>query len=233
MLKEIHEQPAAIRDTLVGRVVGRPPRAGRAPHRRRRAARGRQGLRRRVRHGVPFRARGEVRDRALDAAAGRDRDRERVPLPRPGAGRRHADARRVPVGRDDRHARGRPARAPPGFARHRGHEHGRLVARARGRRRAVHARRARDRRGRHEDVRDADGGAVPGGALPGAGARHDVPGGDRRDPRADGRAARRQVAARARAGRAGAARSPSGTRTRATCCSSAGTRAIPPRSRAR
>ena len=93
MLKEIHEQPAAIRDTLVGRVVRRPPDAGRAADRRRRPARGRQGLRGRVRDGVPLRAGGEVRDRALDAPAGRDRDRERVPLPRSGARRRHADAR--------------------------------------------------------------------------------------------------------------------------------------------
>ena len=56
-----------------------------------------------------------------------------------------------------------------GSQRHRGDEHGRLVARARGRRRALHARRTRDRRRGHQDVRDADGVAVPGGAVPGAG----------------------------------------------------------------
>ena len=67
MLKEIHEQPAAIRDTLVGRVVEGRLDAGRAADGRRRAARGRQGVRRRVRDGVPFRPRREVRDRALDA----------------------------------------------------------------------------------------------------------------------------------------------------------------------
>ncbi len=211
---------------------GRPPDDGRAPDRRRRVARGRQGLRRRVRHGVPLRPRGEVRDRALDAAAGGDRDRERVPLSRPRPGRRHADARGQPIGRDDRHARGRASRAPPGFASDRGDEHRRVVARAGGRRRVVHARRAGDRRGGHEDVRDTDGVAVPGGAVPGAGPRLDVPRGDRRDPRSDGRAPG-PGAARDRVGRAGRASWPSDTAMRATCCSSAGTPDTPRRSRAR
>ena len=85
--------------------------------------------------------------------------------------------------RDDRHAGGRAPRAPAGLARDRRHEHGRLLARSRGRRRDLHARRARDRRGGHEDVRHADGVAVPRGALPGAGARLDVPRGDRGGPR--------------------------------------------------
>ena len=93
MRKEIDEQPVAIRDTLVGRTVRRASRARRAARERRRAARGEQGVRGRVRHRLPLGARREVRDRALDPAAGRDRDRERVPLPRPRAGSRHADAR--------------------------------------------------------------------------------------------------------------------------------------------
>ena len=62
-----------------------------------------------------------------------------------------------PVGRDDRHARGGAPRAPAGLAGDRGDEHGGLHALARGRRRDLHARRARDRRGGHEDLRDADG----------------------------------------------------------------------------
>ena len=95
MRKEIDEQPDAIRDTLVGRVSRRPARAGRAARERRRPARGEQGVRGGVRHGVPLRPGGEVRDRALDAPAGGDRDRVGVPLPRPGARPRHAHARRV------------------------------------------------------------------------------------------------------------------------------------------
>ena len=55
-------------------------------------ARRRQGLRRRVRHGVPRRADRQVRDRALDPDPGRGRAGPRVPLPRPGA--RPADAGR-------------------------------------------------------------------------------------------------------------------------------------------
>ena len=66
---------------------------------------------------------------------------------------------------------------------HRRDEHGRLVARARGRRRALHARGTGDRRRLDQDVRDADGRAVPPRALPGAGARRDVPRGDRRGAR--------------------------------------------------
>ena len=177
--------------------------ARRAAHPRRRAARGLEGVRRRMRHGVPLGARREVRDRALDAPAGRDRDRQRVPLSRPGDGAGHADARRVAVRRDDRHARGGAARPAAGLAGDRGHEHGRVLARARGRRRALHPRRPRDRRRLDQDVRDADGRAAAGGALPGAGARHEVPRGDRRRAGGAVRAARagraRDRARRARA----------------------------------
>jgi hypothetical protein len=87
------------RPELAGRAGReRPSDDGRATDRRRGPARGRQGLRGRVRDGVPFRARGQVRDRALDAPSRRDRDRERVPVPRSGARRRHADARGEPIG---------------------------------------------------------------------------------------------------------------------------------------
>ena len=69
-----------------GAHAGRSPGAGRAPDPRRRVARGLEGVRRGVRHRLPLRPRREVRDRALDPPAGRDRDRERVPLPRSGDG---------------------------------------------------------------------------------------------------------------------------------------------------
>ena len=76
MRKEIDEQPAAIRDTLVGQGDRRAPHAGRAARQRRRPARGQQGVRRGVRHRVPLGPGREVRDRALDAAA---RSRSRSP----------------------------------------------------------------------------------------------------------------------------------------------------------
>ena len=58
-----------------------------------------------------------------------------------------------------------------------------VLARARGRRRPVHARRAGDRGRVDEDVRDPDGRATAGGALPRAGAGRDVPRGGRRGAR--------------------------------------------------
>ena len=119
---------------------GRAAPAGRAADPRRRAARGLEGLRRRVRDGLPLGARREVRDRALDAPAGRDRDRERVPLPRSGPRARHVDARGLAVGRDDRHAGSGAARAAAGLPGDRRDQHRRIIARARSRRRAVHPR---------------------------------------------------------------------------------------------
>ena len=76
MLKEIAEQPAAVADTLLGhfvdgRIVLDEQRLDRPG-----AARDRQGLRRRLRHGLPLRAAGQVRHRALDPAA---RSRSRWP----------------------------------------------------------------------------------------------------------------------------------------------------------
>ena len=233
MLKEIHEQPE--RDPGHARRARRrvpPARARRPPDPRRRPAGGRQGVRRRVRDRVPLGSRGEVRDRALDTAARRDRHRERVPLPRSGPRTRHAHPGGLAVGGDDRHARGGAPRAAPGLPAARGHEHRGFVARPGGRRRDLHARRSGDRRGGHQDVRDPDGVAVPPRDVPRAGPRLDVPRGGRGGPDEDGGAA---GAGRARdpARRAGRRGSRSGSSTRGTGSSSGGTPATRPPSRGR
>ena len=113
MTKEIHEQPQAVADTLLGRA---PPdgtigaRRARDHRRRARATIDKVVL---VACGSSYHAAlvGQVRDRALGAARHRDRHRQRVPLPRPGARRRDAGRRGQPVGRDHRHPPG-PARGP-------------------------------------------------------------------------------------------------------------------------
>ena len=70
MLKEIAEQPQAVADTLLGRL-GATRRAGarRGAAVRPGPARRRQGLHRRLRHGLPRRADRQVRHRALDPAS--------------------------------------------------------------------------------------------------------------------------------------------------------------------
>jgi glutamine---fructose-6-phosphate transaminase (isomerizing) len=76
MLKEIHEQPQAITDTLRGRLDA----AGAVSDHRAGAARpdpahGRQGVRPRMRHLVPRSDDGQVRHRAVDSTSGGDRHR--------------------------------------------------------------------------------------------------------------------------------------------------------------
>ena len=110
MLKEIAEQPTAVADTLRRALRGRPHRAGRAAALRSGTARDRQGFRRRLRHRLPLRAAGQIRDRALDPAARRGGAGQRVPLPRPGAGPQHAGGCDLAVRRDRRHPGGRAAR---------------------------------------------------------------------------------------------------------------------------
>ena len=78
MLKEIDEQPAAVRETLGGRLTARGPAAPRrAGHERRGRPRDRAGLHRGLRVGVPLRADREVRHRALVPAARPGRDGRR------------------------------------------------------------------------------------------------------------------------------------------------------------
>ena len=85
MLKEIFEQPGAVRETILGRVSLEPgagvPRGDEDVGRR--PARDRQGDDARLRHLVARGARRQVHDRAARRAAGRGRLRIGVPLPRP------------------------------------------------------------------------------------------------------------------------------------------------------
>jgi glucosamine--fructose-6-phosphate aminotransferase (isomerizing) len=83
MLKEIYEQPRAIRDTILGRVSastrpGLPPRHG---HLRRRPPRRHPGHHRRLRNLMARRPRRQVHDRAHRPSPLRRRLRLRVPLP--------------------------------------------------------------------------------------------------------------------------------------------------------
>ncbi len=143
MDKEIHDEPQAVADTLLGRTdESRPAGARRDAHRRVRAARRRQDRRRRLRHRRLRRARRQVRHRALVPHPRRGRAGPRVPLPRPGGRRAHAGGGDLPVRGDDGHPDGGAARPRAGRddAGHR--QHPRLDDPAGVRRRAVHPRRA-------------------------------------------------------------------------------------------
>ncbi len=88
MGKEIHEQPRAIADTLLGRLLpDGTVELDEFAHHRRRAAPGRQGVRGGLRVELPRRHGGQVRHRAPGPPPHRDRHRLGVPLPRPRARR--------------------------------------------------------------------------------------------------------------------------------------------------
>ena len=154
MLKEIFEQPHAVRETILGRVSLDSAQTfldeiaisadDLAAHR--------QGDHRRLRHLVARRARRQVHDRGAGPDPGRGRLRLRVPLPQPDRHRAHAGRGDHAVGRDRRHARraargqGQGRAQPRHLQRRRQHGH----ARSRGH--ALHARRAGDRRGLDQGV---------------------------------------------------------------------------------
>ena len=135
---------SAVADTLRGRIGDDG-----LLHARRDAAdrpgpaRRRQGLHRRLRHGLPRGPGRQVRHRALDPAPVRGRAGQRVPLPRPGARPVHAGRRDLAVRRDHGHADGAAPRAGAEGAGARDLQHQRLDDPARVRRRALHPRRAR------------------------------------------------------------------------------------------
>ena len=146
MLKEIYEQPAALRETIAGRLredgTRRPLRGLGHWATSCCAACGASSSS----PAAPSYHAGLVGRYAIEelgARAGRARHRQRVPLPQPGLRPGHARDRHLAVGRDA------PTRSPPcgsrasaGAPRARDHEHDGQPDHARGRLRALHARRA-------------------------------------------------------------------------------------------
>ena len=150
MLKEIHEQPEALRQSIAGRVT----RDGRIQVEELDAAR-RHAPERATRvelvacgsayYAVARRRR---RDPGLDRAAGPGDGRLGVPLQPAAARRQDARHRRHPVGRDGRHDRPDPPRPRAGLPDRRGDEHRRLGDHPRGRRGRLPPGRARRSRSR-------------------------------------------------------------------------------------
>ena len=155
MLKEIHEQADAVAETIADRTV----RADGVDLGRGDARRATAAQRRRASSSSPAARRyhaGLIGRYAIEEWArlpGRDGHRLRVPLPQPGRRPRRPRHRHHAVGRDRRHAGGDAPRARARRDGARGDERHGLAGHARRRRRALHARRARDRRRGDEDVR--------------------------------------------------------------------------------
>ena len=142
MLKEIHEQPDAVAETVADRLAHGTRRARRHRHHRRRAARPAPRGDRGLRHLLPRRADRPLRDRGVVARAGGDGRRLGVPLPRPGDRRARPGDRHLPVGRDGRHAGRHAPGAREGRQGAGRHQRDGQPGHARLRRRAVHPRRA-------------------------------------------------------------------------------------------
>ena len=178
MLKEIHEQPEALRQSLAGRVTadGRihAPEVDsldavfRTITRVEIVACGSASFAGLV---------GRGRDPGLDRAPGAGHRRLRVPLLAAAARREHARRRGHPVGRDGGHDRADPLRTRAGLPDRRDHEHRRLRDHPRGGRGDVPPGRTGDRGRGIQDVRDP-------GHDP-----HRARGGDRQGARGDGRRA--------------------------------------------
>ena len=165
MLKEIFEQPRAVRDTTLGKSGSgiRPHFPGRDGHHPARVQGIPAGAHRGLRHQLARGAGRKVHDRAAGAHPGGSRLRQRVPLPRSAGGQGHADHRHLAIRRDRRYAGG-AARSQAQGLEDAGHlQRGRLHDHARGRRHADHARRTGDRRGVDQSLHRTIDGPVPGG----------------------------------------------------------------------
>ena len=177
MLKEIHEQPRAVRDTLLGRIGLEEgdvhlEELGPAAEELQRAKRVML-----LACGTSWHAAlvGQVPARAGRGHPGRGRLRQRVPLPHAHRRPRDAGGGHQPERRD----RGHPGRLPrgqaPGRPAHRHLQRAGLDAHPRGRGHAAHPRRAGDRRRLHQGLHLADRGPRPAGPAPGPAARHPEP----------------------------------------------------------
>ena len=170
MLKEMHEQPQAIRSAIAGRIQDDGivldeliPLADRLREIERVEL---------VACGSAHYAAsvGAYLLQAWTGLPGPQHGRLGVPLQPAAARRQDAGHRRDPVGRDGRHDRARALRARAGRAGHRHHQHDRLGHHARRRRRALPAGRAGDRGRGHQDVRDPGHDPRPARGRPGQGA---------------------------------------------------------------
>ena len=175
MLKEIYEQPRAVRDTTLGRVSqdtgthfsrpdgdqrGRIPRCGQDQHHR-------------LRNELARRASGQVHDRDAGACSRGSGLRQRVALPQSDRRSGYDHAGDFAIGRDRRHDRG-AARSQGQRIEDAGDlQCGRIDDHARSCGHDLHARRARDRRGLDQGFYRTTHRALRFRHVPGASARSD------------------------------------------------------------
>ena len=224
MLKEIHEQPDAVAETITDRLPGDDRWTSRSSTSRedfvaRRAA----DRDRRLRHQLPRRP-GRAATRSSSGRASRSRwtSPPSTATATPSWGRRPGD-RHHPVGRDGRHAGGHAARAGARREGDGADQHHGEPGDPRRRHRPVHARRARDRRRGDQDLHRAGGGDVPAGAVARAVRGTLAAGADRRaDRRAEGHPVDDRPHASSR-WRTGSARSPRPSTRAASSSTSGGT----------
>ena len=172
MLKEIYEQPRAVRDTMLGpRGPGnRPHLPGRNGYRAGRIRAVPSGAHHRLRHQLARRPGRQVHDREAGAHPGGSGLRQRVPLSRPDRAAGYAHGGDLAVRRNRRYAGG-AARGQAERLEDAGHlQRGRLHDHARGRRHHLHPRGAGDRRGLHQGLHLPVDRAVHPGHVPGPGA---------------------------------------------------------------
>ena len=145
MLKEIFEQPRAVRDTLLGRVGQETGRIfldemDISPKQFKEFTVDQD---RRLRHQLARRAGRQIHDREAGAHSGGSGLRQRVPLPRSDHSAEHADGGDLAVRRNRRYARGAARGEAEGLEDARDLQRRRLDDHARGRRHAADACRAR------------------------------------------------------------------------------------------
>ena len=173
MLKEIYEQPRAVRDTILGRV-GQETGASswtRWTSRRRSSESSKSVTHHRLRHQLARGAGRQVHDREAGADSGGSGLRQRVPLSRSDRRSGDADGGDLAIGRDGGHAGGAARSQSKGLQDAGDLQRDRIDDHARGGGYDSDACRSGDRRGVDEGVYVAVDGAVPAGDVSGAGAQ--------------------------------------------------------------